>query len=185
MIHRLYKDATLEDFPKKVQQVIREATDPGRDVHGAILVGNVGTGKTHLCAAVAKTRPGTMMGTAVEWINDFRAEAAGRIPRHFGVPKVEASYNPAVYVPPKAPPTVMDRAMDAPLVIIDDVGAHRATDFAEEQLYQLIDYRTANRLCLVVSTNMTDSQIGEINPRVADRLRYLRPVLLGGKSMRR
>jgi DNA replication protein DnaC len=185
MIPRIYKDATLEDFPEKVRQVIKEATDPGRDVHGAILVGNVGTGKTHLCAAVAKTRPGTMMATAVEWINDFRSEAAGRVPRHFGRPEVKPSYNPAVYIPPPLPPTVMERAMDAPMVVIDDVGAHRATDFAEEQLYQLIDHRTANRLCLVVSTNMTAIQLSEMNPRVADRLRYLRPILLGGMSRRR
>ena len=182
-VPKKYRAADMIHFEKRVVDAVMEMME-GDDSPGLLVFGNVGTGKTHLCYAISYLVEGSMVGRAVDWITDFRADACGRPPKHFEAPKVTQRYNPAIYIAPKDPPTVMERAEAAPLVLIDDLGAHRPMDFAEEQIYSLIDFRTAHERPIVVTTNLTRSQLTDRNPRVADRLRYLNPVGLTGESRR-
>ena len=51
------------------------------------------------------------------------------------------------------------QAIKADLLILDDLGAERGTDYAKEQVYSVIDGRyTANRP-MVISTNLEPSQL--------------------------
>lgn len=184
-----YDGAQIGDFPQAVQDAVFPILEEDGSVEPGLLVfGNVGTGKTHLAHAIMHAcgthESSIMLGRAVDWIEDFRREAGRRKLKHFGDPVVHAAYNPAVYIEPEDPPCLMDRAQETEIVIIDDLGAHRAMSFSEEQLYALIDWRTAHEATLVVTTNLTKSQLTERNPRVADRLRYLKPIPLTGDSKR-
>lgn len=58
--------------------------------------------------------------------------------------------------------------MDCPVLIIDDLGLEKATDWAAEKLDLIIDHRWLNNLPLVVTTNALGK---ELSPRIADRLR--------------
>jgi DNA replication protein DnaC len=53
------------------------------------------------------------------------------------------------------------------LLILDDLGAQRETEWSEEQLYKIIDHRYANNLKTVITTNVQRSQI---DSRVVDRM---------------
>ena len=76
------------------------------------------------------------------------------------------------------------------LLIIDDLGIERSTEYAKEQVYAVIDERYKANLPLIITTNLT---IGEIrNPdNVADARIYSRvlemctPVQVGGGDRRR
>ena len=76
------------------------------------------------------------------------------------------------------------------LLIIDDLGIERSTEYAKEQVYAVIDERYKANLPLIITTNLT---IGEIrNPdNVADARIYSRvlemctPVQVGGSDRRR
>lgn len=53
------------------------------------------------------------------------------------------------------------------LLVLDDLGAHRSTDFAEERLFALIDWRYREGQPLVVTSN---ASLLELAPRVRSRL---------------
>jgi DNA replication protein DnaC len=57
----------------------------------------------------------------------------------------------------------------APLLIMDDFGTQNATPWAQEKLFQILNYRYINRLPLVVTTNLLLDQIeGRIRSRLED-----------------
>jgi len=76
-----------------------------------------------------------------------------------------------------------------PLLIIDDLGIERSTEYAKEQVYAVVDERYKANLPLIVTTNLTISQLR--NPEsVADARIYSRllemctPVHVGGSDRR-
>ena len=55
----------------------------------------------------------------------------------------------------------------APVLILDDLGAHSSTPWAQEKLYQLINYRYNARLPTVITTNL---RIEDLDERLASRM---------------
>jgi len=56
---------------------------------------------------------------------------------------------------------------NAPLLILDDLGAHSGTPWADEKLFQLINYRYNASLPTVITTSVT---FAEMERRLATRL---------------
>jgi DNA replication protein DnaC len=56
---------------------------------------------------------------------------------------------------------------DAPILILDDLGAESRTAWADETLFKLIDYRYRLRLPLAIASNLA---LDELEPRVASRI---------------
>ena len=77
----------------------------------------------------------------------------------------------------------------AKLLIIDDLGAERDTDFAQEHVYNIIDSRYRAKLPLIITTNMTVQEIREPNStryaRIYDRLSKMLPMEFAGGSWRK
>ena len=76
------------------------------------------------------------------------------------------------------------------LVILDDLGAERETDFALEQLELFMDARYASGRPLIVTTNLTKAELDDPSDRrrtrIYDRAKQMAcvPVLLTGRSRR-
>ncbi len=77
-----------------------------------------------------------------------------------------------------------------PLLIIDDLGIERSTDYAREQVYAVIDERYKAHLPLIVTTNLTINELR--NPaNVAEARIYSRllemctPIHVGGEDRRK
>jgi len=60
-----------------------------------------------------------------------------------------------------------DEIRNASLLVLDDFGTQNATAWAQEKLFQIVNYRYINKLPLVVTTNLA---LDEIEPRVRSRL---------------
>ena len=76
------------------------------------------------------------------------------------------------------------------LLIIDDFGVERSSEFALEQVFNIIDGRTRARLPLIVTTNLTLQQIQNppdtAHARIYDRLLEMcAPVRFTGGNFRR
>lgn len=58
----------------------------------------------------------------------------------------------------------------APVLVLDDLGAHRSTDYAIEQLTYVFDHRNDFSLATVVTGNLSAADLRELDPRLARRV---------------
>ena len=64
---------------------------------------------------------------------------------------------------------LLDHVRDVNLLVLDDMGAERSNDFAEEKLFQILDYRYEERLPTIITTGRLDV-IERNRPRIMARL---------------
>lgn len=139
--------AQLDDFTGEVADELRSwSRDPaGRNL---VLLGAVGTGKTH--AAIAAVRAAHDAGLDVAFWPLVELLDALR-------PGSDAG-------------TFADLA-DVDRLIVDDLGSERATDWTDERVYALINRRWLEQLPTVATTNLEPEQLREaLGPRVYSRL---------------
>ena len=60
-----------------------------------------------------------------------------------------------------------DEIRNAKLLVLDDFGTQNATGWAQEKLFQIVNYRYINKLSTVVTTNLA---LDEIEARIRSRL---------------
>ena len=136
---------------------------------GLLLWGNVGTGKSFVAACIANAL--LEQGVPVLMTN------FSKLLNQMGALYSEERYR------------YIASLSNFPLLIVDDLGIERSTEYALEQVYAVIDERYKSGQPLIVTTNLT---IGEIrNPRdVAHARIYSRilemctPVQIGGVDRR-
>ncbi|MGA9350352.1 MAG: ATP-binding protein [Anaerolineae bacterium] len=116
-----------------------------------ILKGGYGCGKTHLAAAIANYRIANgqpaLFVVVPDLLDHLRATYA---------PTSEVSYDER-----------FEEVRTAPLLILDDLGTQSATSWAQEKLYQILNYRYNARLPTVITTNR---ELEEIDLRLRSRL---------------
>ena len=136
------------------------------DLKGLLLYGPVGTGKTHLAACIAN-----------ELMNKF-------------VPVLFTSVIELTGLYPDELSEVLYKMRSAQLLVLDDLGAERNTDFKLEQVYNVVNSRCNDMKPLIVTTNVTlDDMRSEQDMRyrrIWERVRSMcRPVRMDGESWRK
>lgn len=137
-----------------------------------VLWGGPGTGKTHLLAAAwnALAQDGfRALYVVVPSLLDFvrRGYEAGGAS---GSAEASARF---------------EAVASAPVLLLDDLGAERRTEWSEETLFKLLDHRYRHELPTATGTNLV---LDDLEPRIASRLqdrRLARVVAMGGPDMRR
>jgi len=51
-------------------------------------------------------------------------------------------------------------ALDAEVLMLDDLGAHRVTDWVEDTITSIVTWRCNNRRALIATTNLPDGDVG-------------------------
>lgn len=154
----------------------------GRDMFAPWLyiAGNVGTGKTFLAACLAADL--MRRGVKVLW-----TRAADMLQA------IRQTYNPGAR---ESDADVMARYAGAELIVIDDLGKEKPTDWATERIYNLLDYRYNRNLPVLITSNygardlrqrMTPPEDdGMTAEAIVDRIRErCRLAILDGSSRRR
>jgi DNA replication protein DnaC len=115
-----------------------------------LLEGSYGCGKTHLAAAIANAAVARGVPTLFITVPDL-------------LDSLRFAYN--------SPETTFEARFEdirgASLLVMDDFGTHNATGWAQEKLFQIINYRYINKLPTVVTTNLV---LDEIESRIRSRL---------------
>ena len=137
---------------------IDEHLDAGR---GLWFHGDVGTGKTSLAMLVAKAAVDRDRTVAVYSVPQLLA----RIRDTFGDDAGESHA------------ALIRRLSAVDLLVLDDLGAERQTEWVLEQLYSLVNERWQDERSILVTSNTPDPELGDAQRQLReeiDRLRGLR-----------
>ena len=133
---RAFRDYRLETFKpsEKTAAAFAAAKDFSKTIDNLYFFGPAGTGKTHLAIATARTAPVRYFLTIkpMELARRVRAEESasgeGRVIRRYA---------------------------EAPVLVIDDLGIEKMTEFMASVLYEVIDWRYMNQPSgLIVTSNI-------------------------------
>ena len=115
-----------------------------------LLQGPYGCGKTHLAAAIAnfavEMGVPTLFLTVPDLLDMLR----------FSYDAVDTTFEQR-----------FDEIRTASLLVLDDFGTQNATGWAQEKLFQIVNYRYINKMPVVVTTNLA---LDEIEARLRSRL---------------
>jgi len=175
----LYRNANLDNFMiphdnptahnalGHVLNLVRTYTKdfPATDKPGLMFIGEPGTGKTHLAvAALQRLIARGFEGVFYDYQNLLNS--------------IKAGYNAASNTSDRE---AYQSAMEAEVLLLDDLGAHRVTDWVEDTVTSIITYRCNNKKALIATTNLPDGDAGmssidrsggkpEYRTTVADRI---------------
>lgn len=130
-----FRDATVEDLDGPVAD-LADGWDRQSNV---LLLGAVGVGKTH--AAIAIARQGAEEGQQV-------------------------AFHPAVELldelrPGGGDPNTLDKTCGVDVLVLDDLGLERPTDWTAERLYLLVNRRWLERRPTIVTSNLAPEALQE------------------------
>jgi len=171
-VPQVYRSCSLESFEANTQEQERALQAAQEwltsDLPGLFLCGSCGTGKTHLAIgallAMRARRHSGRFVSATELLFEFRNSFRGG----------------------DGPEELINKYCEADVLLLDDLGAERPTEFSRETLGLVIDRVYRQESCLIVTSNFDLSGIAErIDNRTADRLIDMcRAVRLSGDSFR-
>lgn len=116
-----------------------------------LLLGSFGVGKTHLAAAIANFTVSLSIPTLLLTVPDLLDWL------RFAYGAEESNFEER-----------FEEIRNIRLLVMDDLGTQNATPWAEEKLYQILNYRYIHRLPMVITTNQA---LDEIEGRIQSRLR--------------
>lgn len=170
-----FRESTFENLivtPENARAIriahnyVENFEDMYRVQKGLLLYGPTGTGKTYIADCIA---------------NALMAK---------GIPVLVTSIIALTRGMGEHLPKVLQRMNSAHLLILDDFGAERFTDFKSEQIFDLIDTRYGSKKPMIITTNYPLAELK--NPenirqkRVNERiLEVCHPVKMDGQSWRK
>ena len=159
--------------------------------NGVVLIGHVGVGKTHLLVALANSfgtaRPveepqEVEVASASELIRNASAmdydsavpvlspdefETRGHHVEYWPIVDLVHQLRSEIKTGETGEQTVSALCMKCDLLVIDDFGIERRTEFVDEELMRIFDWRYRDLRAVAISTNLSPK---EIQAKYGDRL---------------
>lgn len=175
-VHFRFAAVTDPSVAEWVRRVIWDAVESSGLIsvsvtHGPslLLLGPTGTGKTR--ESYGAIRALGESGVSVSWVITTAADMYARLrPRH----RVDSEEE-------------FERYQKARVLVLDDLGAAKGSEFTEETNYRLINYRYEREMPTIVTSNIPPKELAAaLGERVASRLTEMaQRVVLKGDDRRR
>lgn len=166
-------DAFYPGYASIVSRIRDWTTDLRMDMpgqRGLLLEGGHGTGKTHLLVAIGRylTMDRGIQCRYLDW-GDLVAKLGSAMSRDMDQMEVIQPY------------------LDAPVLLLDELGKGKASDWRAEQLETIVDRRYRNEFAVTIAaTNYGAKDLGgKVHDRTMSRLAEGVPFLLHGPDYRR
>jgi DNA replication protein DnaC len=167
-IPRRYQHCSIHNFenageePSKyialgeADKVIKEYPVEGRtEGRGILFMGPVGVGKTHLAVAILR-----------ELVQLYGIEGlfyqSGSL-----LKEIQDSYNP---ISQTSELRVLAPVFDAEVLVLDELGASKPTDWVRDTLLQIINTRYNDKKLTIFTTNYLDDRVSEKKETLEDRI---------------
>jgi len=148
---------TGPDLPDQVARKLQHAFNAARNFAlnpegWLVLAGETGSGKTHLAAAVA-----------------HQQRAAGRPYLFVAVPDLLDRLRGEVYSDrSRDGADYIDRVRTCPFLVLDDLGVHNDTPWAQEKLFQILNHRYNAKLPTVITIRPSEELPAAVRSRLFD-----------------
>ncbi len=151
---KLLKNMTFDNFKRRVnlspelqenlEKALEVALEFAKSPDGwLVFMGETGCGKTHLAVAIANYQLKEGKPVKFEVVPDFLDHL-----RFTFSPESTVTYD-----------QLFEEVKNTPLLILDDFGEQSTTPWAQEKLYQVINYRYNARLATVITTRLTTDEM--------------------------
>ncbi|WP_422446169.1 ATP-binding protein [Thermoanaerobacterium sp. DL9XJH110] len=145
---RTFENFIIDDKNKEAYEIAKKYADEFQKYKkqglGLIFIGKYGTGKTHLAAAICheiiKQNYQPIFGTMINLLE-----------------KIKVTYDDEYSKENEE--RVINRYINCDLLIIDDLGKERPTDWALEKLYYIINTRYEKCLPVIITTNYNTEKL--------------------------
>jgi DNA replication protein DnaC len=173
-IGRRFREVSFEREPvvsldpvvlRRVRAFVRSIDDNLEAGRGLWFDGPVGTGKTSLAILVAKAAKDAGRSFAVYPVPLLLAEIKRTFDRDSGDNYL----------------AFFRRLCSVDLLVLDDLGAEKQTEWVLEQLYSIVNERWQDRRAIVVTTNLPDPDPESASHLLARGARDLRDAVSGGR----
>jgi DNA replication protein DnaC len=172
-IPKRYLDKTIENFDggKELIEKSIKAIISGESV---FIGGKCGVGKTHLSVGLLKK---WAKEHTIKFINEKNVDSATFFSHNCFHPEFLASVD--LFFELKSTfnsnttdeMDVIKKYVETPLLVIDDVGAEKVSDWSRQMFYLLIDRRYRNMKPTIITSNLSLQQIAElIDERISSRI---------------
>ena len=172
-----WRDWTFETFPQDAdkREAVSDAASFARGQYrphfvNCLISGPFGTGKTGLAVCIlraflAKLRP-ALLWTAPDLLT-----------------RIKATYREDG----EGEEALLRRLVEVDLLVLDDLGAERASDWQREKLYQVLNGRMASeRETVFTSNGDADALRSVLGERILERIEFrCMPIDLTGRNLRR
>ena len=138
---RTFDSFKVERDPKAYEQCLAYAEQDSFDKerNSLMIIGAYGTGKTHLAAAISNhlTDKGVpvLFDTFANHLNKLKAEFDGGERRY------------------------LQQMKDIPMLILDDVGKEKQTDWTRSVMFDVINFRYEHMTPIVMTSNLSTKQL--------------------------
>ena len=156
----LFLDAKKEDFPVGWHPII----DSGR---GLFLSAPRGVGKTHLAAVIVREGIFNLSPRKIRQNSQWEE----LMPYFVAVPELLLELRDSFNSDQITERSIIDKYSRVPLLVLDDLGAEKSSDWTVQTVYTIIDRRYREDLPTIITSNLTLDQVAaQLDDRIASRI---------------